>query len=60
MSEKVTKPATASQRQAALRARRSREGLVRLEVWARQEDHKAVKVFVAMLNKRVDVTGNDG
>lgn len=54
------KPATPSQRQAALRARRSREGLVRLEVWARAEDHRAVKTFVEMLNKRVDVTGNGG
>jgi hypothetical protein len=54
------KPATTTQRVAALRARRSREGLVRLEVYAKVEQHKLIRDFVRMLNKSVDVTGNDG
>jgi hypothetical protein len=57
---KQPKPATIAERVAALRARRSREGLVRLEVYARVEQHKLIRDFVAMLNKSVDVTGNEG
>ena len=47
-----TKPATTTQRVAALRARRSREGLVRLEVYARVEDHEAIKAYAAELAER--------
>jgi hypothetical protein len=60
MIKKTTAPATTTERVAALRARRSREGLVRLEVYARVEQHKLIRDFVRMLNKSVDVTGNDG
>jgi hypothetical protein len=45
-------PATIAERVAALRARRSREGLVRLEVWALPEHHEAIKAYVAKLNKK--------
>lgn len=46
------KPATTTQRVAALRARRSREGLVRLEVWALPEHHEAIKAYAATLNRK--------
>ena len=56
----LSKPATINERVAALRARRSQEGLVRMEVYARVGQHKLIRDFVRMLNKSVDVTGNEG
>lgn len=41
-----------SQRLAELRARRRKEGLKPLEVWAHPEDHPAVKRYVERLRKR--------
>lgn len=46
---------TASERKAAERARRRKEGLAPLEVWAHPEDHAAVKRYVERLTKRRSV-----
>lgn len=42
----------AAERKAAERARRRKEGLAPLEIWAHPEDHPAVKRYVERLAKR--------
>lgn len=53
--------ATVAARQAALRQRRAEQGLARIEVWAHQDDHAAIKALVAQLARRrehpLDVVG---
>lgn len=49
---KQPKPPTSTSRVAALRERRAREGLVRLDVYARPEHHAIIREFVAKLEKR--------
>jgi len=43
---------TTAQRVHALRQRRDADGLVRLELYARIEDHAAIKAFAATLQQK--------
>ncbi len=46
----TTKPAT--NRMAALRQRRSDEGLKRMEIWAHPDDHAAIKSAAAKITAK--------
>lgn len=51
MPSKVTATATPAERQAASRARKAKSGLVRLDLWAKPEDHELIRAYAAELAK---------
>lgn len=45
---------TNKEKQQALREKRAKQGLVRLEVWVKEQDKAKVKQYVKTLNKAQD------